>query len=83
MSILHKIHLFFKTYRKCSIKNLIEKLQRIDSSYNSVMIVDDNFLADRKRIHKIMDSIIEMETDIEICIEVLELTQQKYHCTKK
>ncbi len=61
--------LSFKTYRKRSIENVIEEMQKINSSYNSVMIVDDNFLADRQRAHKIMDRLIEAETDIEIYIQ--------------
>lgn len=47
------------------------------------MIVDDNFLADRKRIHKIMDSIIEMETDIEICIEGARIDTAEISLYKK
>ncbi|UCD12999.1 MAG: radical SAM protein [Thermoplasmatales archaeon] len=59
----------FKTYRKRSIENVVAEIQEIDGNYRSVIIVDDNFLADKKRVHKIMDRLIEMGTDMEVYIE--------------
>jgi radical SAM superfamily enzyme YgiQ (UPF0313 family) len=61
--------LSYRTYRKRSIESVTEELVKINSDYNSVMIVDDNFLADKDRAHKIMDRLIEKETNIEIYIQ--------------
>lgn len=56
------------TYRRRSPENIIQEMQEISEKYNSVMIVDDNFLADKKSIHIIMDKLIEMDIDLELYI---------------
>jgi len=58
-----------EVYRERSIENVIEEIQQISEKYKSVMMVDDNFLANKKRSNKIMDEIIKIGTDIEIHIE--------------
>jgi len=59
----------FSHFRKRSVKNIGDELEEIDQKYNSVMIVDDNFFSDSKRIHKIMDHIIEKQLSIDFVIE--------------
>jgi len=58
-----------KVYRERSIDNIIEEFISINDEYNSVMIVDDNFLLKKNRIHKILDKIIENKIDFEITIQ--------------
>jgi len=46
-------------YQKRSVNNIIKEIDEIVSQgYNTIIFTDDNFLADRKRIEKIMDHII-------------------------
>ena len=56
-------------FRQRSAGNVVKEIQEIDGKYGSVVIVDDNFLADKKRAHEIMDRLIEIGTDIELMIE--------------
>jgi len=56
------------SYRARSAENVIEEMKVVSEKYNSVIIVDDNFLADKKRSLKIMDSLIEMGTEIDLII---------------
>jgi radical SAM superfamily enzyme YgiQ (UPF0313 family) len=51
-----------------SAENVLKEFQEIDGKYNTVMIVDDNFTLDKKRVHSIMDGLIEMDSDIELLI---------------
>ena len=47
-------------FQKRSVNNIIKEIDEIVSQgYNTIIFTDDNFLADRKRIEKIMDHIIE------------------------
>jgi len=57
-----------KTFRQRSAENVVKELQQIQDRYRSVLIIDDNFLADIKRAHIIMDRIIEegLEFDLHI-----------------
>ncbi len=62
-------HVFsYKTYRQRSAKNVIDEIQQINEKYKSLMMVDDNFLTDKKRTHQIFDAIIEMKLDLDIII---------------
>lgn len=56
-------------YRNRSAENVVREIQEIDKNYRSVWIVDDNFLADNKRAHKIFDGLIQIGTDVELYIE--------------
>lgn len=58
----------FKTYRARSAENVVKEIQDIDEKYGSVIIADDNFLADKKRASMIMDKLIEAGTDIDIYV---------------
>lgn len=55
-------------FRQRSAEHVVKEIQEIDKKYGSVMIIDDNFLADTKRANKIMDQLIEMNTRIELLI---------------
>ena len=45
-------HVIHKTFRQRSAENVVKELQEIQDRYKSVMIADDNFLADKKRAIK-------------------------------
>ena len=60
--------LTYKTYRERSAENVVNELQEINEKYNSVYIVDDNFLTNKKRAHKIFDLIIENHLDLNLLI---------------
>ena len=55
--------------RKRSAENVVREILEIDKKYGNVWIVDDNFLADTKRAHKILDMLLEIGTDINFLIE--------------
>jgi len=55
-------------FRERSAENVVSEIQEINGNYKSVVIVDDNFLADNKRAHKIFDMILESNIDIEFVI---------------
>ena len=52
-------------YRKRSAENIFKELQDIEGKYRTVMIVDDNFLVDTKRAHKVLDMILDNRLDFE------------------
>ncbi|KYK32462.1 MAG: hypothetical protein AYK22_09185 [Thermoplasmatales archaeon SG8-52-3] len=56
-------------FRARSAENVVDEIKEINKKYNSVAIVDDNFLADKKRAHKIFDMILESNIDMEFFIE--------------
>jgi anaerobic magnesium-protoporphyrin IX monomethyl ester cyclase len=55
-------------FRQRSAENVVAELRGLDETYDSVMIVDDNFLADRKRAHRIFDLLIQGGTSLELMI---------------
>ena len=55
-------------FRKRSAENVVKEIEEIDGKYGSVVICDDNFLADVKRAHKIFDMLIEHGTGIDMLI---------------
>lgn len=54
--------------RKRSTDNIMKEIYEINENYNSVAIVDDNFLADIKRSHIIFDMILASDVDLEFLI---------------
>ena len=56
-------------FRMRSAENVVKEIQELDRKYNSIMIVDDNFLADNKRAHKIFDMLLESNINIDFLIE--------------
>jgi len=56
-------------YRKRSVENVVAEFHDvIEQGYQSVMVADSIFLADRKRAHTIMDEIIAMDSSLELFI---------------
>jgi radical SAM superfamily enzyme YgiQ (UPF0313 family) len=55
-------------FRQRSAENIIQEISEIDAKYESINIVDDSFLADKKRARKIFDDLLQMDKDIEIVI---------------
>lgn len=55
-------------FRKRSAENVFREIQEIDKKYGSVFIVDDNFLVDIKRAHRIFDMLLEIGTNIDLSI---------------
>lgn len=55
-------------YRKRSAENVFEELQQLDRKFRTVKIVDDNFLADTKRAHKIFDLVLDNGLDLNFYI---------------
>ena len=60
--------LTYETYRQRSAENVVKDLVELNGTYKSVYIVDDNFLVDKKRAHKIMDDLIETGTNINLLV---------------
>jgi len=56
-------------FRKRSVENIVSELAQINGKYGSVMMVDDNFLTDKKRVIDILDQIIAQEMNIDIVIQ--------------
>jgi radical SAM superfamily enzyme YgiQ (UPF0313 family) len=56
-------------FRKRSFENVVKEMQELNNKYRSVWIVDDNFLADSKRAHKIFDKLLESGIDMDLLIE--------------
>jgi anaerobic magnesium-protoporphyrin IX monomethyl ester cyclase len=57
------------SFRQRSVENITSELQTINDEYGSVMMVDDNFLTDTKRVHALMDNIISIGMDLEIVVQ--------------
>lgn len=55
-------------FRRRSAENVVDEILEIDEKYGSVKFVDDNFLADRKRAHKIFDMLLERDIQIDMLI---------------
>jgi radical SAM superfamily enzyme YgiQ (UPF0313 family) len=72
-----------KRYRQRSAKNVLQEIYEISDKYRSLYIVDDNFLADKKRAHEIMDNLIEHGTDIELLIEGARIDSAERDLYKK
>jgi len=66
-----RYHNFIKNwgFRKRSAENVVNEIQEINREYRTIMIVDDNFLADKKRAHKIFDMLLETDTNVDLFIE--------------
>jgi radical SAM superfamily enzyme YgiQ (UPF0313 family) len=71
------------TFRSRSSENVVREIQEISDKYKSVMIVDDNFLTDIERIHRIFDKLIEMRLDLEIYILGARVDTADYKLYKK
>ena len=56
------------TFRQRSAENILKEFEEIDEKYGTINIVDDSFLADNKRAHKIFDGLIKMGKEIDLWI---------------
>jgi len=59
----------YTTFRQRSAENVVTEIEELNDDYGSVMIVDENFLTDKKRAHQIMDRLIDQGSDIDLLIE--------------
>ena len=58
------------TFRTRAAENVLDELKTInEQGYNTVLFVDDNFLANKKRAGKIMDLIIQEKLNLEMWAE--------------
>ncbi|KYK34033.1 MAG: hypothetical protein AYK22_00945 [Thermoplasmatales archaeon SG8-52-3] len=57
------------SFRMRSAENVIKEIQEISDIYKSIVIVDDNFLADKKRAHKIFDMLLESDINVDLLIQ--------------
>jgi len=56
------------THRRRSAENIIKEIEELNGKYRSIMFVDDNFLSDAKRAHKICDMLIERNNNIDLLV---------------
>ena len=73
----------FKKCRFRSAENVVKELEEISREYKSVFVVDDNFLMDKKKTHKIMDLLIEKKLDLDIWISGVRITDADEALFKK
>ena len=73
----------FQKYRFRSPENVIKELEEIAKEYDSVFIVDDNFLSNKKHAEKIMDFLIERKLSLEIWIAGVRVTDADERLFKK
>ena len=71
------------TFRRRSIDNIINEIEEISDKYNSIMIVDDNFLADKKVSSVIMDRIINLDLNLELFILGARVDTASFELYKK
>lgn len=55
-------------FRQRTAQNVLQELEEIDDKYRTINIVDDTFLADKKRAHQIFDGLIKMGREVELVI---------------
>lgn len=60
--------LAYKTYRERSAESVFEEIKLVSEKYKSLFIVDDNFLVNKKRAHKIFDNMIKDKVKINLLI---------------
>ena len=81
------IHLFYRgTYRTKNIERVIQELKIISSQKKgqNVLIVDDNFTANMKRVEKICDLIIKEEIKLDfICQSRIDVIKNNPNIIKK
>jgi len=73
----------FKKCRLRSAENVVKELEEISKDYQTVFIVDDNFLMDKKKAYKIMDLLIEKNLDLDIWISGVRITDADKDLFKK
>jgi anaerobic magnesium-protoporphyrin IX monomethyl ester cyclase len=73
----------FQKYRLRSPENVIREIQEIAQDHDSVFIVDDNFLSNKKHAEQIMDFLIEKKLNLEIWIAGVRVTDADENLFKK
>ena len=73
----------FQKYRSRSAENVLKELEEIAQDYDSVFIVDDNFLSEKKRAEQIMDLLIEKKLHLEIWIAGVRVTDADKYLFQK
>jgi len=56
-------------FRERSAENIVREIQEMDKKYRTILVVDDNFLVDVKRAHKIFDMLLESNTSVNFFLE--------------
>ncbi len=59
---------YYSTFRQRSAENVLEELQDLEKIYRTIVIIDENFLTDVKRAHKIMNGLIEQKSTLDLII---------------
>jgi radical SAM superfamily enzyme YgiQ (UPF0313 family) len=70
-------------FRQRSAENVVKEIQELEGKYRSVWIVDDNFLADNKRSHKIFDMLLENGNNVDLLIKGTRVDQAEHGLYKK
>ena len=73
----------FKKCRFRSAENVVKEMEEISKDYQSVFVVDDNFLMDKKKTNKIMDLLIEKNLDLDIWVSGVRITDADEELFKK
>jgi len=55
-------------FRQRSANNILQEIEEMDEKYRSINIVDDNFLANKKRANEIFDGLIKIGKELEIVV---------------
>ena len=72
-----------KKYRMRSAENVVKELEEIAHDYDSVFIMDDNFLSDKKRVDKIMDLLIEKKLGLDLWVTGVRVDSAEKKLFKK
>lgn len=72
-----------KKYRIRSAHNVVAELEEIAQEYDSVFVVDDNFLSNKKRAHEIMEHLIKKNLKLDIWIAGIRITDADAPLFKK
>ena len=56
-------------FREKSAESIVREIQEMDKKYRTILVVDDNFLVDIKRAHKIFDMLIESNKNVNLFLE--------------
>jgi radical SAM superfamily enzyme YgiQ (UPF0313 family) len=55
-------------FRQRSVDNIVKEMLEINDKYGSVLIVDDNFLVDKKKAHILLDKLIQYRTNLNLLV---------------
>ena len=72
-----------KKYRMRSAESVVKELEEIAQGYDSVFIMDDNFLSDKRRVNAIMDLLIEKKLGLDIWVTGVRVDSAEKKLFKK